>query len=96
MDFDGPGQGFGWIGHLFGIALRLTFGIFFFLVFIGLVFILIRFLLVATEAARIYVTKNSPDGPAPTASALATKPAPSRTAATVAAPVTKPRKPKTP
>ena len=70
---------------------------------IGLIFLLVRFLLVATTAAKIYVAKNSPAkpvattaaaaAPAPAASAAPTTTAP---AATKPATATKPRTPKAP
>ena len=57
----------------------------------GLVFLLVRFLLVATTAAKIYVAQNSPATPAePAATVEPTAPAPATP------PATKPRTPKTP
>jgi len=60
MDFDGPGR-FG--GGLFGVARWLIEGllsVFVLLVVIALLFILVRYLLIATTAAQLYVAKNSP------------------------------------
>jgi len=60
MDFDGPGR-FG--GGLFGVARWLIEGllsVFVLLLVIALVFILVRYLLIATTAAQLYVAKNSP------------------------------------
>ena len=62
---------------------------------IGLIILLVRFLLVATTAAKIYVAKNSPARPVATAPAAAptTATAPTATKPTTA---TKPRTPKAP
>ena len=72
MDFDGPGR-FG--GGLFGVARWLIEGllsVFVLLVVIALVFILVRYLLIATTAAQLYVAKNSP----PKAPVVNAQPAP--------------------
>jgi predicted lipid-binding transport protein (Tim44 family) len=92
----------GGFGHLLGAFVGALFGLFALLVVVGLVFLLVRFLLVATKAAHIYVAKNSPAAPArpatvtPTTvaapaakSAVVTKPAAAKPAAT-------PRTPKPP
>ncbi|MCY7413633.1 MAG: hypothetical protein LH471_11455 [Salinibacterium sp.] len=60
MMFDGPDR-IG--GPLFGAVRWLIeglFSLFVLLVIIALLFILVRYLLVATKAAQIYVAKNSP------------------------------------
>jgi len=72
MDFDGPGR-FG--GGLFGVVRWLIEGllsVFVLLVVIALLFILVRYLLVATTAAQLYVAKNSP----PKAPVVNAKPSP--------------------
>jgi uncharacterized protein YpmB len=54
------GPGFGMFG---GILESIIAGLFFLVclvVIVGLLFILVRFLLVATKAAEVYVAKNSP------------------------------------
>lgn len=79
-------------------------------VIVGLVFLLVRFLLVATRAAQLYVQKNEPAKtvappaptvlPVPSAPASATTPTTATTATapttTATAPTTKPHTPKTP
>jgi predicted lipid-binding transport protein (Tim44 family) len=89
------GPGFGAFG---GIIESVVAGMFFLLCFavvVGLLFVLVRFLLIATKAAEIYVAKNStaqPVAPATTAPA-ATTPVTTTTASTTpiaTAPVTKP------
>jgi hypothetical protein len=92
MDFDRPDIGFGWLAHAFGAALYLLCAAVMFIVFIGLVFLLVRFLLVATKAAQLYVAQHTPNKPVTSAAASA-KPT-TTTAPTV--PVTKTRPPKTP
>ena len=86
MDFDGPYMwGFGWFGPLLMNVLCGILAIFTMLVVIGLIFLLVRFLLVGTKAAQLYLAKNAPPAatPATTATTPATAPA-------------KPRTPKTP
>lgn len=65
-----------------------------FLLFAGVVVIgvlLVRYLLVATKAAEIYVRQNEPRGPAPTGGAApADAPAPAPAAQPAAEPVTEP------
>jgi predicted lipid-binding transport protein (Tim44 family) len=50
----------GGFGHFFGALIGAVFGFFVFLVIVGLLFLLVRFLLAATKAAHIYIAKNSP------------------------------------
>lgn len=97
MNFDGPDMGFGFAQFLMtaltGVAFLVGFAI-----IGGVLFLLVRFLLVATVAAQIYVAKNRPAEPATPATA---SPAPAATvkptpAATKPTPVTKPATPKTP
>ena len=89
------GSGFGIFG---GIIEDVIAGLFFlvcFVVVVGLLFVLVRFLLVATKAAEIYVAKNGsvaqaspaqPVGPA----AATTSATPAATRATTTMSVTKP------
>ncbi|CAN5220640.1 hypothetical protein BH11ACT4_BH11ACT4_02850 [soil metagenome] len=104
----GPGL-LGGFTHVIGALMGALFGFFIFLVVIGLVFLLVRFLLVATKAAHIYVAKNSPPpAPRPAATVAPTGPAapttvrPSTTTpratttSTAAKPPAKPRTPKPP
>jgi hypothetical protein len=89
------GPGFGAFG---GIIDSIVAGLFFLLCFavvVGLLFVLVRFLLVATKAAEIYVAKNSATQPVATTAATpgATTPVATNTVATTpvaTSPVTKP------
>ncbi len=92
MYYDGPGFG-GPFGHLIVLILSGVFTIFVILVIIGLLFVLVRFLLVGTKAAQLYIEKNGPT----TTAAKAMPVAPSNPAPAAATPVTKPvTKPRTP
>lgn len=100
MHFPNPGIGLGGFGFLGGIFADILAGLVFiicFIVVVGVLFVLVRFLLVATRAAQIYVSKNSGDGttnrvapsaPVATAPAAAAKPAaaPATTTANATAP----------
>ena len=105
MDYDGPG--FGPWGGGWWHALTLVIGGFIWLLAIALalavIFFLIRFLLVATRAAQLYVNQHAPAEPArpttPEAAPAAAPAAPATPAATTTAatkPVTKPRTPRKP
>lgn len=64
MDFDGPfGGGYAWFSHMLSSVAYGFFVILCLLVIIGLIFLLVRFLLVGTKAAQLYVAKNSPPAP---------------------------------
>ena len=104
MDFDGPRIDMGF-GHWWQI-MTLILGGFVWLLFIALMlavlFFLIRFLLVATRAAQLYVNQHAPAEPARTPAAT-TAPAATKTTAVTPAettaptkPVTKPRTPRKP
>ena len=103
MDFDGPG--FGPWGNWWH-ALNLVIAGFAWLLFLALIlavlFFLIRFLIVATRAAQLYVNQHAPAEPArPSTPAATTAPAataaPAPTTQTAATkPVTKPRTPRNP
>jgi predicted lipid-binding transport protein (Tim44 family) len=105
MHFPNPGIGLGGVGFFGGIFADILAGLVFiicFIVVVGVLFVLIRFLLVATRAAQIYVAKNSADRPtaravpsAPAASAPATATKPPTAPATAAKPATRPA-PRTP
>ena len=94
MDFDGPGFG-PWGGDWWRI-LSWVVGGFVWLLFIALMlavlFFLIRFLLVATKAAQLYVNQHAPAEPARPAAATT----PAATTKPVAKPATKPSTPRTP
>jgi predicted lipid-binding transport protein (Tim44 family) len=106
MGYDGPGMwGFGWFGQLVGTIIGGLLALFALLVVAGLVFLLVRFLIVATRAAQLYVDNHSPAKPtahAERAASPATAPAPTTKAATTTAPapktapIAKPRTPKAP
>lgn len=86
MPIDGPGF-FGWFGHAFFIAMQLLVGGVMLIVFIGLTFLVVRFLLVVTKAAQVYVDQHSAAASAPTAEPTAavptaTEPLPNRVAKT--------------
>lgn len=98
MDFDGPfdGPGFGpWGGWLHAVTLIL--GGFVWLLGVALllavVFFLIRFLLVATRAAQIYVNRHSPAEPERAAD---TAPASAATSPAASTPTTTPPTASTP
>lgn len=65
MTFDGHGGGFGWFGNIASSIIGGLLTLFLVLVLIGVLFLLIRFLLVATTAATIYVARHSPPRAAP-------------------------------
>lgn len=102
MEFDGPGR-FGWpFGGIVRFLVDGLVSLFVLLVVIALLFILVRYLLVATKAAQIYVAKNSPPptppvavNPSPAPSAPAPAAAPPATPAVVTNPPARRRTPKT-
>jgi predicted lipid-binding transport protein (Tim44 family) len=100
MGYDGPGiWGLGWFGQLVSTIIGGLLALFALLVVAGLIFLLVRFLIVATRAAQLYVDNHGPAKPtahAESAAAPTTKPAPTTKAATTTAPATKPRTPKAP
>lgn len=86
----GPG-----FGHPVFFILQGLISFFILLVVVGLIFLLVRFLLTATTAAKLYIANNSPA--ATPAAAAPTAPAPTESdAPTVVKPATKPRTPKAP
>ena len=84
----GPG-GFGMFGEIYAQIVSGLIFIICFVVVVGLLFVLIRFLLAATKAAEIYVAKNSPVEPASTPVAPAPAPTPAAPAAPAAPTETK-------
>ena len=97
----------GWWGHGFGGFWNVILGIFWgvgqllaLLIFVGVLFLLVRFLLVATRAAHLYIARNGPPAATvaetapPTRPAPATRPAAATTART--APTKRTPKPPTP
>jgi len=92
---DGP---FTWIGHTILTIVSGFFSVLGLLVAIAVVVLLVRFLLIGTKAAQIYVANNTaekPEAPAASAPTVATE-TPPAAPATPAKPATKPRTPKTP
>jgi hypothetical protein len=93
---DGP---FTWVGHTILAIVSGFFWLVGLLVFVAVVVLLVRFLLIGTKAAQIYVAKNSPEKleshEEPAAAPATTTPAPAAPT-TPTKPVTKPRTPKTP
>ena len=91
MLFDGPGMGFGWLLPMFASIVGGLLCLFAILVVAALIFLLVRFLLVATRAAQLYIDEHSPTAPAsaPAATASTPKAAPAK-------PATRPRTPKAP
>jgi hypothetical protein len=75
--------------HLIGIVFYAIFMLVVVAVSVGITIIVVRYLLITTKAAQIYIAKNSPAKGAPAAGVASPK------AATPATP-TKPRTPKTP
>lgn len=86
MLFDGPGMGSGWLWYVLASVIGGLLCFFALLVVAALLFLFVRFLLVATHAAQLYVDEHAPRTP-PTG-----PPAP----ATRQAPASKPRTPKAP
>ena len=64
MFFDGPGFGawgfLGALGHLIATVLGALVSLAAFAILIAIVFLLVRFLLVGTKAAQLYVAQHSP------------------------------------
>ncbi|MBX3098962.1 MAG: hypothetical protein KF761_05225 [Salinibacterium sp.] len=79
--------------HIVGLAASALGTLVLVIVAIGLIVLLVRFLLVATTAAKLYVAKNSPAQP--TTAPVAAAPAPAA-ATTKPTTTTKPRTPKAP
>lgn len=78
---------FEWFGHVIITIVTGLVSLFLVLAAIAIVFLFVRFLLVATRAAQIYVAQNTPAKPAaptPTVTAPATTPAPTAPAPTPA------------
>jgi hypothetical protein len=71
----GPGFGFGGFWHViaaifFGVGQFLAL-----LVFLGVLFLFVRFLIVGTRAAHVYIAKNAPAAPPAAAAPAAARPA---------------------
>jgi cell division protein FtsN len=101
-DFVNPMMG-GFGFHLVGIVLYGLFMLVVVAVSVGLTIILVRYLLITTKAAQLYIAKNSPANASPVVPAAAPSVAKAATTATpatpkVATPATpaKARAPKTP
>lgn len=90
MDFDDDFS-WGWrFGDMIGNVIWGLFSFFVFLVIVGLIFLLVRYLLVATRAAQVYLQLNEPARPAAAATATptTTTAAPTATTPTATAPTT--------
>ena len=74
--------GFGSVGHVFTAVIAGLWFILVFVVAVGVLFLLVRFLLVATRAAQLYVAKNAPAAPVATVPPVAKQPAAPADAAT--------------
>lgn len=106
MDFDGPRfDGFGPWWHIMTLVLGGFVWLLFIALMLAVLFFLIRFLLVATRAAQLYVNQHAPAEPArtPAAATARTTPAATKTTPVTPAdttapttPVTKPRTPRKP
>lgn len=94
MFYDGPGMGFGWLWHMFASVVGGLLCFFAFLVVAALIFLFVRFLLVATRAAQLYVDEHSPKAPTTTPAAPAATA--TTTATTTRAPASKPTTTRTP
>ncbi|MDQ1551125.1 MAG: hypothetical protein QOD50_547 [Actinomycetota bacterium] len=88
----GPG-GLGMIGGIFADVLAGLVFIICFIVVVGLLVVLVRFLLVATKAAEIYIAKNGPARSTVESTPAATATIPTTTTTPAA---TRTRAPKTP
>lgn len=96
-----------WDGGVFGalaaVATWIT-GFVFFLIWVAVLLLFVRFLLIATRAAKVYLRNNGEhDGLLPRPAPMPAAPAPGRTAPTASAPAAaatkpapRPRTPKTP
>lgn len=90
----GPGLGFDFF-HMMQLIVGGFIALFVFLVAVALVILLVRFLLVGTRAAQLYIAKNSPAAPAESAGpATPTTVAPAPTTAPATKPATRSPKPK--
>jgi cytoskeletal protein RodZ len=78
------GPGIGMIGGIFADVLAGLAFIICFIIVVGLLVVLVRFLLVATKAAEIYVSKNGPAQPLTPASPVTSTTGPVATAPTPA------------
>ena len=92
MNFDGPGP-FAPFAHFAMMIVGGLLWLFMLLVVIALIFLLVRFLLVATKVAQIYVAKNGPEVSSEASNTASAAPAPA-TSPTKAAP--RQRTPKAP
>jgi len=93
----GPGMfGMGGFGHIIGAFVGALLCFFIFLVIVGLIFLLVRFLLAATTAAHIYIAKNSTPVVVTRPTATTAPVAPTATIAASAKAAPKPRTAKPP
>ena len=86
----GPGMGFhGAFGFLAGL-ISVLFFLLCLAVVIGLIFLLVRFLLVGTRAAQLYVAQHEPAKPAATETIVTARPAAAPATTTAPATAAKP------
>lgn len=93
--FDGPYGGFGFFWPL-GVIVWGFVSLLAFAVIVGLIFLFVRFLLIGTRAAQLYIATNEPVRPAPPTSSTTAAPVPAAApaqsapapAATLTAPTT--------
>ena len=71
--FDGPGRGWG-VWHALQAAFMAIGGFLLLIILLGLVVLLVRFLLVATKAAELYLAQNASKPTPPDAVAESTAP----------------------
>ena len=71
--FDGPGYGWG-VWHALQAAFMAIGAFLLLIILLGLVVLLVRFLLVATRAAELYLAQNAPKPTPPDAAAESTAP----------------------
>ena len=98
MDFDGPGigpWGGGW-WHALTLAIGGLIWLLAIALMLAVLFFLIRFLLVATRAAQLYVNQHAPAEPARTPAATTTTAVTPAETTAPTKPVTKPRTPRKP
>ena len=72
----GPGYGFNPMGHVFGMLAAGFAGFVAFLIAAAVLVLLVRFLIIGTRAAQLYIANNSPAKDAPTPPTPAAPPAP--------------------
>jgi predicted lipid-binding transport protein (Tim44 family) len=80
----GPGYGFNPMGHVFGMLAAGFAGFVAFLIVAAVLVLLVRFLIIGTRAAQLYIANNSPAKDAPIVQAPPAPPVPPAPAAPTA------------